>query len=593
MAECGPLCFTSTRGGIIVRNIVRVNTRTGDIRTAPGSEEELRWGGRSLIAHLMLREVRATCDPLGRENKLIVASGWLGDTAVTTAGRCSVGGKSPLTGGVKEANVGGEPGKDLARLGLRALVLEDAPDRPETRVVFVGKDRCEILSAPELRGAEVGTTFELLRQRFGEHVSFFCIGPAGEMCLGSAAVATTDKTGTQARFAARGGLGAVMGSKRIKAIVFDDSGARPEAAHDPDGLTTAARELWQILRDDPKTANRHDFGTPAVLAICDSLGVLPTRNFQTGHFEEFEAISGERIADLIVGRGGEGDRGLLCVRGCNIQCSNVFPDPQGKTLVASLQYENLGLLGSNCGIGDVDEVARINHLCNQVGVDTIEAGAAIGVAMEAGIIRFGDSTGAKDLVKQIGKGTPLGRILGSGVVVTGRALGVRRVPAVKGQAIPAYDPRSLKGIGVTYATSPQGADHTAGNALEMAKTLDQKKPDGQVAASLRLQVRGALLDSLGVCLFIRPAFVKNPDLIPRLLNARFGWSLTFADVRKMGLECLAMERDFNRLAGVSDELCDVPEFMRTEPLSPYNTVFDVPREEMKRIWEVQLPVGVF
>jgi len=541
----------------------------------------------------MLREVRPTCDALGRENKLIVASGWLGDTAVTTAGRCSVGGKSPLTGGVKEANVGGEPGKQLARLGLRALVLEDAPVRLEPRVLWVGKDKCEILPAPELRSAEMDAAFDFLRSRFGERVSFFCIGPAGEMRLGAAAIATTDRTGTQVRFAARGGLGAVMGSKGIKAIVFDDTGSEPELAHDPDGLTAAARDVWQILRDDPKTQNRHDFGTPAVLAICDSLGILPTRNFQTGHFEEFEAISGERVADLIVGRGGEGERGLLCVRGCNIQCSNVFPDSQGKTLVASLQYENIGLLGSNCGIGDVDEVARINHLCNEVGVDTIEAGAAIGVAMEAGVVPFGDAAGAKDLVRQIGKGTPLGRVLGSGVVVTGKVLGVRRVPAVKGQAMPAYDPRSLKGIGVTYATSPQGADHTAGNALEMAKALDQKKPEGQVAISLRLQVRAALLDSLGVCLFIRPAFVKNPGLLPRLLNARFGWSLTYEDVRKMGLDCLAMERDFNRLAGVPDERCDVPEFMRTEPLPPYDTVFDVPREEMQRIWDVQLPAGVF
>jgi aldehyde:ferredoxin oxidoreductase len=388
-------------------------------------------------------------------------------------------------------------------------------------------------------------------------------------------------------------LGAVMGVKGIKAIVFDDTDVTPERAHDPAALGAANRDLWQLLRDDPKTRNRHDYGTPAVLSICNALGVLPTRNFRTGSFESAEAISGERVAELIVGRGGQGERGLPCVRGCLIQCSNNFPGPQGETLVASLQYENIGLLGSNCGIGDVDEVAGINHLCNQVGVDTIETGAAIGVAMEAGVIRFGDSTGARELVRQIGQGTPLGRVLGSGVVVTGRVLGVRRVPAIKGQAIPAYDPRSLKGIGVTYATSPMGADHTAGNALEMARTLDQKKPDGQVAASLRLQVRGALLDSFGVCLFVRPAFVKDPELMPRLLNARYGWSLTFADVRRMGLRCLEMEREFNRQAGVSDELCDVPEFMRTEPLAPFDTVFDVPREEMRRIWEVRLPEGVF
>ena len=576
-----------------MRNMMRVNTRTREIRTTPCSEGEFRWGGRSLIAHLMLQEVRPTCDALGRENKLIVAAGWLGDTAVTTAGRCSMGGKSPLTGGVKEANVGGVAGSKMARLGLRAVILEDAPEKPETTVLWIGKEKCELFPAPELRRKEVAQTFELLHQRFGTQVGVFCVGPAGELGLGGAAIATTDQTGEQARFAARGGLGAVMGVKGIKAIVIDDTGATPDRGHDPIALGAANKELWQMLRDDPKTQNRHDFGTPAVLSICDTLGILPTRNFQTGHFEEFEALSGERVAELILARGGEAERGLPCVRGCLIQCSNNFADPGGKTLVASLQYENLGLLGSNCGIGDVDEVARINHLCNQVGVDTIETGAAIGVAMEAGVISFGDAAGAKDLVRQIGQGTPLGRVLGSGVVITGKVLGVRRVPAIKGQAIPAYDPRSLKGIGVTYATSPMGADHTAGNALEMAKTLDQKKPDGQVAASLRLQVRGALLDSLGVCLFIRPAFVKNPDLMARLLNARYGWALTYTDVQAMGLECLRMEREFNRLAGVSDELCDVPEFMRTEPLAPFNTVFDVPREEMKRIWEVKLPEGVF
>ncbi len=576
-----------------MRNIVRVNTRTGDIRTLPCAEDEQRWGGRALIAHLMLRDVRPTCEPLGRENPLIIAAGWLGDTAVTTAGRCSIGGKSPLTGGVKEANVGGEPGRRMARLGVRAVVLEDAPETGPPTVLFIGKDKQELVAAPDLARAEVGKTLELLRQQFGEQAAFLCIGPAGEMRLGGAAIATTDRSKAQARFAARGGLGAVMGAKGVKAIVFDDTGATPEPAHDPAGLTAASRELWQILEADPKTQNRHDFGTPAVLAICDSIGILPTRNFQTGHFEDFEAISGERVAELILNRGGEGERGLPCVRGCNIQCSNNFPDEKGKSLVASLQYENLALLGSNCGIGDVDEVARINDLCNQVGVDAIETGAAIGVAMEAGVVPFGDAPGAKDLVRQIGQGTPLGRILGSGVVVTGRVFGIRRIPAIKGQAIPAYDPRSLKGIGVTFVTSPMGADHTAGNALEMAKTLDQKKKDGQVEASRRLQIRGALLDSLGVCLFVRPAFVKDPDLIARLLNARYGWALTFGDVRKMGIECLEMERDFNRLAGVPDEKCDVPEFMRTEPLPPFNTVVDVPREEMQRIWDVQLPEGVF
>jgi aldehyde:ferredoxin oxidoreductase len=187
----------------------------------------------------------------------------------------------------------------------------------------------------------------------------------------------------------------------------------------------------------------------------------------------------------------------------------------------------------------------------------------------------------------------LGRIIGSGVVATGRILGVRRVPAVKGQAIPAYDPRSLKGIGVTYAMSPMGADHTAGNALETARSHDPLSREGQVEISLRLQIRGAILDSLGVCLFIRPAFVKDPSLAARLLNARYGWNWTYRDVRNMGLECLRVEREFNRLAGVSDGQCDIPEFMRTEPLPPHDSVFDIPKEDMDKIWTVQLPEDVF
>jgi aldehyde:ferredoxin oxidoreductase len=576
-----------------VNTILTVNTRTGEIRRAVCSEEERHRGGRSFIVHHLLGKTDPACDPLGRGNPLIFASGLLADTAVTTAGRLSVGAKSPLTGGVKEANVGGAGGKAMARLGLKAVILEDAPDETKCRILSIGRDRAELLDAPELAGKATRETLSMLRERFGGQIGALCIGPAGEMRLTAAMVATTDDTGVQLRVAGRGGLGAVMGSKGIKAVVFDDTGARPEEPSDRKELSAAARDLAGILKADPKTDNRHNLGTPAVLMLCNALGILPTRNFREGRFEHAEAISGEIIADLIDKRGGAARRGLPCVQGCIIACSNVFADPSGKVTVASLQYENLGLLGANCGIGDVDAVAELNDLCNQVGIDTIEAGAAIGVAMEAGILAFGDAAGAKDLLCQVGAGTPMGRIIGSGVAVTGRVLGVRRIPAIKGQAIPAYDPRSLKGIGVTYAMSAMGGDHTAGNALETAKTVDPQGRTGQVATSLRLQVRGAILDSLGVCLFVRPAFVKDPPLAARLLNARYGWNWTFADVRAMALECLRAEKEFNTRAGVTDAMCDVPEFMRREPLPPHNTVFDVDRDEMRHIWELKLPEDVF
>jgi aldehyde:ferredoxin oxidoreductase len=566
--------------------ILRVNTRTNDIRPETCSVEALRLGGRSLVAHLALIEIDPNCDPLGRKNKFILAAGLLGDTNVTTAGRYSVGAKSPLTGGVKEASVGGSAGQKMARLGFRAVVLEDVPDNPQTNILVVSKEKAVIIPAPEYKNLTVRASFQRMRDQFGKDAGVISVGPAGEMMMAGAGVATTDKAGVQIRFAGRGGMGAVMGSKGIKAIVFDDTGAPPGEAHDRKALNAANKKLVQLLMDDPKTENRHNFGTPAVLALCNTLGILPTRNFSAGQFEQVDAISGETIAELIDKRGGEGRKGQPCIQGCVIQCSNVFADPGGKATVASLQYENIALLGSNCDISDIDEIAELNDLCNEAGLDAIETGAAIGVAMDAGVIPFGDAAGAKDLIRQALRGTPLGRIIGNGVVITGKVFGIRRVPAVRGQAIPAYDPRSLKGIGVTYVTSPMGADHTAGNALELASSMDPRGTEGQVEASRRLQLRAAILDSLGVCLFIRPAFVKKPDLFAELLNARHGFNLKYEDVQQMGVKCLETEREFNKMAGLNTERCDVPEFMRNEPLPPHNTVFDISNTEMKKIWTV-------
>jgi aldehyde:ferredoxin oxidoreductase len=413
------------------------------------------------------------------------------------------------------------------------------------------------------------------------------------MKMTGAGVAVSDVNDIQVRYAARGGLGAVMGAKGIKAIVVDDSEAVSPHIFDEALLREASKALTQAILEDPKTENRHKLGTPAILMFANELGLLPTRNFSAGQFEKAEAIAGERIAEVIAERGGEGRSGTPCLRGCVISCSNIFPDPSGKKTVASIQYENISLLGPNCGIGDLDDIAELNHLCNEVGVDAIETGAAIGVSMEAGVIPFGDAKGAKDLICQIGQGTYLGRIIGNGVVVTGKVLGMRRVPAIKGQAIPGYDPRALKGNGVTYVTSPMGADHTAGNAFETAKTVNPIGKDNQVESSRRLQLRAAILDTMGLCLFTRPPFVKNPELFALFLKGRYGWNVTYEDVQKIGIDALETEREFNRRAGVSEEFFDIPEFMREEPLPPRNSVFDISMEEMQQIWEVKIPKNVF
>jgi len=573
--------------------IIRVNTRTGDITRQEATEEEMHWGGRLLISKFLIREVPPLCDPLGRYNKLIIAPGLLGDTFITTTGKFSIGGKSPLTRGVKESDVGGEAGKKIARLGIKAIVLEDLPEKKIPKVLIVNSKEVRLSEFANLKGKYVSETIQLLREEFGREVGIICIGPAGEMTMGGAGVGVTDANDIQIRYAARGGLGAVMGAKGVKAIVVDDSEAIAPKMYDESLLREVSRTLTQALLGDPKTENRHKFGTPAILMIANELGLLPTRNFSLGHFEKAEEISGERIAEVIADRGGEGRSGTPCTRGCVISCSNVFPDPSGKKTVASIQYENIVLLGANCGIGNLDDIAELNRLCNEVGIDTIETGAAIGVAMEAGVIPFGDAEGAKDLIRQIGRGTYLGRILGNGVAITGRVFGVRRVPAIKGQAIPGYDPRALKGNGVTYTTSPMGADHTAGNAFETARTINPLRKEGQIENSRRLQIRAAILDTMGLCLFTRPPFVKNPELFALFLKGRYGWDVNYEDVQKMGIETLETEREFNRRAGVSEEYFDIPEFMREEPLPPTNAVYDISMEEMRRIWEVQIPKDIF
>jgi aldehyde:ferredoxin oxidoreductase len=568
--------------------LVRVDVSERKASKIKIKDEMERWGGRLFIAKILTNEVPPTCEPLGRYNKLIIASGLLGDTPVTTSGKISIGGKSPLTGGIKESNVGGFAGKRLANLGIRAVIIEGLPHKPGTDMLIINSKGIELVTVPELRFKLVSDTIKYLRTHFGKDIGIFCIGPAGEMLMYGAGIASPDNNDIQIRYAARGGLGALMGSKGIKAIVVEDSNSnyKPEYFN-RELLFETGKKIIQDLKDDPKTENRHLYGTPAIISLANKSGLLPTNNFTAGQFEYAEDISGETIRKVISERGGEGKSGTPCVPGCFIQCCNVFPDKSGKKIVASLQYENIVMLGSNCGIGNLDDIAEMDNLCNEVGVDAIETGAALGVAMESGLISFGDAKSAKDMIIQIGKGTVLGRVIGNGAYITGKVFGVQRVPVIKKQGIPAYDPRALKGNGVTYVTSPMGADHTAGNAFETLKTTDPLCIENQVENSRRLQVRAAILDTFGLCIFVRPAFVRNPEFLSNVLKGRYGWDLKVQDVLDMGMEVLETERKFNSMAGVSEDFYSIPEFMMDEALPPTNSRFDISLQKMKGIWGIK------
>lgn len=565
--------------------ILRVNMARLELNWEPVPPEYERFGGRALIAKVLLTEVPPQCESLGPHNKLILAPGLLGGTNLSSSARLSVGGKSPLTGGVKEANCGGDAGSHLARLGIKAVVVEDQPGDGKLHLLYISRQGAELLPADEWRGLGTYATVAKARERWGEHCTVISIGPAGEMRMTAAAIACTGYEEQVSRMAARGGLGALMGSKGLKAVVLDASGGEAPPLADPELFRAAARRFATELAENPRTGRQgsmHLYGTSAIVEAVNEMGAFPTRNFSAGRFERVENLTGPRLREIALARGGKA--GTRCMANCVIACCNQFVDPDGKPIVATLQYETIGMLGSNLGIGTLDEVARLNRICNDLGLDSIETGAALGVAAEAGLARFGDAASFEALLNEIAVGSVLGRVLGQGAVVTGRVLGVFRVPAAKGQAMPAYDPRALKGNGVTYATSPMGADHTAGNAFGIRDKVDPLAATGQCEASLRLQLDVISLDSTGLCLFARPPVFADPQLMVDLINGRFGWGWTVADLQEYKKTVLKMELEFNRRAGLTSADARIPEYMRREPLPPHNTVFDVPDAELDEIF---------
>jgi aldehyde:ferredoxin oxidoreductase len=562
--------------------IWRIDVRKQTLSREPVPANWDTLGGRGLLAQILVDEVSATCDPLGSENKLIFAPGLLVGHMLSSCDRISAGGKSPLTGGIKESNAGGSTGLLMTHMGMKALVLEGQPARSGWHVLHLSLNGARFEPADDLAGLGVYEAARRLLGRYGEKVAISLIGPGGEMLLPAAGIQNLDKDRVPARINARGGLGAVMGSKGIKAIVFDASGgSKPPISH-LEAFRAAQKVFNHALLNHPQTAVYRDYGTASLVQMCNMLGCLPTRNFSNGQFESAQSISGETMREELLQRGGVSNPSHACMAGCVIRCSNIFGGEDGKSIVSPLEYETIGLMGSNLGMTNLDVVARMNYIVNDLGLDSIDIGAALGVAAEAGLWEFGDGARAIELLNEIYKGTDLGRTLGSGAAVTGRVLGVKRVPVVKGQAISAYDPRAIKGTGVTYATTPQGADHTAG--LTVRAKIDHTSPKGQVDVSRNAQLNNAGYDTLGVCLFAAFGFAASPESIRDLLNARYDWQVGTDILQALGRRTLKLEREFNRRAGFTPADDRLPKWMTEEPLSPLNTVFDVAEEDLDGLY---------
>jgi len=575
--------------------IYRVNMSNLSFKIEDVPQDWMGLGGRGLTSTIVAAEVDPECHPLGPNNKMVFAPGLLSGTSAANSGRNSLGAKSPLTGGIKESNVGGTIAGVMAKLGVKALIIEGMPEDDSTFYhIHVTKEHVEIEQIPELVGKDNYFVLDTMLEKYNKKVAVMSIGRPGEMKMLISNISVKDPKG-KLRSYGRGGLGAVMGSKKIKCITVDAEKFNEASASivDVEKFKAASKVFTKALQDNPISGEGLPaFGTNVLVNIINEAGGLPTRNFRSGYSDNAENICGETMAENIKARGGSTTHG--CHAGCIIQCSQTYNDKEGKYLTSGFEYEMIWAFGANLGIRDLDQIAKIDALMDDLGLDAIETGVTLGVAVDAGLIEFGDGDRAYEILKyEVSKGTPLGRIVGSGAGNLGKLYGLVRVPVVKNQSIPAYEPRAIKGQGITYATTTMGADHTAGyavatNILNSGGHVDPLKKEGQVELSRNLQIASAAVDSTGMCIFVAFPALDEPECLPALIdmiNARFGTSLGVDDVMNLGKNILKTEHEFNLNAGLTNHDDRVPEFMKYEALPPHNVTWDFTNEEIDAFWD--------
>ena len=546
--------------------LIRVDMTNQTATAEPYPEAWKLLGGRALSARILLEECDPACDPLGPDNVLVMAPGVISGTAAPTSGRISIGGKSPLTGGIKEANAGGNPGQDLMKLGYRVVIVKGQPaDASKRYGLEVHKDEVKVVEADDCKGMWNYALIEHLATKYSDTASFISIGPAGEMQLAGASVACTDQDQARrpARHAARGGLGAVMGSKGLKFVMVEPEKSPVRRPTDAKAFFALCKSYTKDFRESPK-ANMFKFGTSSVVPVANMLNTFPYKNRTEGQSPDAATLDGARIVESFETRGGGMHN---CMTGCIVQCSNIVHDADGNYKTSALEFETLTLLGANCGIASWEDVADLDRLCDEVGLDTVETGAAVAIFMDSGEMEFGDAEGAKRILREIAEGTELGKAIGNGAVAIGKRQKHARVPAVKGQAIPAWDPRPLKATGVTYATSPMGADHTAGLIVNPGLP-----PEQFAIASQEAQLINAACDSSGFCQFLQP----NLPEIAQFYASLYGEEITKEDMAEMGWQCLQDEWKFNQGAGFTDADDQLPACMTDEGIGPDHALkFDV------------------
>lgn len=571
--------------------IIRINMTTLDTAYEAVPEEWFALGGRALTSSIIAKEVPPACDALGKYNKLVFAPGLLTATVAANSGRLSAGFKSPLTGGIKESSAGGTAGQKIERLGIKAIIIEGMPQEDKWYSIHINNDGVKIKEDSEYLGMGNYELFKIIGDKMGNKIGVLSIGPAGEFKMAAADISVKDPDGN-VRSHGRGGAGAVMGSKKIKYITVDDTGGPGVSLADPGKFKEQARFFAKTLLDNPITGQGlPTYGTNVLVNILNEAGGFPTHNFRRGQCDHAEKICGEKMHEIITSRNGNPSHS--CQAGCIIKCSQVYVDAEGGYITSGFEYETIWGLGGNGLIEELDDIAKCDWAMDDIGIDAIEGAVLINIAMEAGILPWGDGKEAYRLInEEIRNGTPLGRVLGNGAGSVGRTYGITRVPVVKNQSIPAYDPRAVKGIGITYATTPMGADHTTGyavatNLLRIGGFVEPLQKEGQVELSRNLQIATAAVDSTGLCLFVAFPVLDMPEAfvaICEMINARYDLKFTPNDLAGLGMQVLKTEHAFNLGAGLNSVHDRLPEFFE-EAIPPHNATWDFTGEEIDEFWK--------
>lgn len=574
--------------GAYYEKIARINLTTGDISVEPLDMELAHKfiGGRGLGTKMLYDAGVATVDPLSPENQLFYITGPMTGAAAPSTGRYMVVTKSPLTGMIACSNSGGIWGAKLKYAGWDAIIVEG--EAPEWAYIVIDDDKIEIRDASDLVGMKSELIDDTLKERHGQDFSVLNIGPAGEKKVLLAAI-MNDKD----RAAGRSGVGAVMGSKKLKAIVVRATRKNLDNIADIDALKEATKRAMEVIRENPVTGSGlRQLGTAVLVNIVNNIGAFPTNNWQGSYAEYGDDISGETLADTYLVKAG------ACYR-CPIACARVIK--VGDKVVGGPEYEPLWAYGGNCGNNDLNTIDICNMLCNEYGLDAISTPCTIAAAMELyqrGYIteeecdgyplEWGNTESLIEWTKRMGDPeSELAWLMSSGSARLCEHYGHPEISmSVKKQEMPAYDARAIQGIGITYATSNRGGCHVRGymispEVLGLPEQLDRTVTTDKAAWAKTFQDLTAVIDSMGHCLFT--SFAMGAPEYTDLLNAATGTTWTVEEVLNIGDRIYNIERMFNKAAGMKPEDDRLPKRLLEEPVS------DGPSEGMVSQLPLTLP----